>query len=100
VGCFRRVQGKSKSSNPALVNTLSVYRSYTPAGEESEAVFDEYHAYADPKARLLDEAFIEQFNENTVLFMARRHNWVPPVNPPPSPVSTLDSGLDLVLPQA
>jgi tyrosine-protein phosphatase SIW14 len=60
------------------------------AGEDSEAVFREYHFYAGAKARLLDEAFIEQFDENTVLWMARRYGWVPPIEPP-SPVSIQDS---------
>jgi tyrosine-protein phosphatase SIW14 len=53
-------------------------------------VFDEYHSYAREKARLLDEAFIEQFDENTVLWMARRYNWIAPFGPP-SPVPTVIS---------
>ncbi|KAF2018149.1 hypothetical protein BU24DRAFT_479522 [Aaosphaeria arxii CBS 175.79] len=72
VGCFRRVEG-----------------------EEFGPIFDEYHTYANPKARLLDEAFIELFDEHTVMWMARRYNWVQPVAAeplppsPPSPVPTL-----------
>ncbi|KAF2662313.1 hypothetical protein K491DRAFT_287274 [Lophiostoma macrostomum CBS 122681] len=54
VGCFRKVQEK-----------------------ESQEVFNEYHAYAGSKARLLDEVFIEGFDINTVLWMARRYQWKP-----------------------
>ncbi|KAH7125285.1 tyrosine phosphatase family-domain-containing protein [Dendryphion nanum] len=71
VGCFRRVQG-----------------------DESSLVFDEYHTYADPKARLFDEACIELFNEDTVLWMAQKYGWLQPTidqSTPPSPVSMLSS---------
>ncbi|KAF2809651.1 uncharacterized protein BDZ99DRAFT_33640 [Mytilinidion resinicola] len=44
-------------------------------GEQMEAIFDEYHTYADPKARILDECFIEIFDERTVLWSARQHKW-------------------------
>lgn len=86
VGCFRRVQG-----------------------QESEAVFDEYHKYAREKARLLDEAFIEQFDENTVMWMARRYNWIEPIErqlPSPAPtvngtsISATSSTCDLYQPEA
>ncbi|KAF2467090.1 uncharacterized protein BDR25DRAFT_317308 [Lindgomyces ingoldianus] len=61
-------------------------------GEELHNVFDEYHTYADPKARILDECFMEIFDERTVLWMARRYNWILPSaesDPPPSPVPAL-----------
>jgi tyrosine-protein phosphatase SIW14 len=59
------------------------------AAKESEEIFQEYHDYADLKARILDEAFIEQFNENTVLWMARKYGWIASTTDmtPPSPVS-------------
>ncbi|ORY12227.1 tyrosine-protein phosphatase-like protein SIW14 [Clohesyomyces aquaticus] len=63
------------------------------AGEELHNVFDEYHTYADPKARILDECFMEIFDGRTVLWMARRYNWIPlpapESNAPTSPVPTL-----------
>lgn len=72
VGCFRRVQG-----------------------DEFSHVFEEYHTYAGVKARILDEAFIELFEEHTVLWMARRYGWVKSVSEqptgPPSPTPTFDS---------
>ncbi|KAF2200448.1 hypothetical protein GQ43DRAFT_472714 [Delitschia confertaspora ATCC 74209] len=62
VGCFRKVQA-----------------------EPLDTIFGEYHTYADPKARILDECFIEIFDDRTVLWMARKHNWIPPYpeNAPP-----------------
>ncbi|KAF2740858.1 hypothetical protein EJ04DRAFT_530984 [Polyplosphaeria fusca] len=70
VGCFRRIQG-----------------------EELNSVFEEYHAYADPKARIMDEAFIKQFDDDTASWMARRYGHIAtrmPV-PPPSPESSVTS---------
>ncbi|KAF2178136.1 hypothetical protein K469DRAFT_600653 [Zopfia rhizophila CBS 207.26] len=68
VGCFRKAQG-----------------------EEFDSIFGEYHTYADPKARILDECFIELFDDRTVLWMARLHNWVLPntENVPASPLPSL-----------
>lgn len=40
-------------------------------------MFKEYHAYADPKARILDECFIELFDKNTVMWKAREEKWDP-----------------------
>jgi len=56
-------------------------------GNELEAIFGEYHAYADPKARILDECFIEIFDERTVLWMARQHKWRLPTADSPAPPS-------------
>ncbi|KAF2266625.1 hypothetical protein CC78DRAFT_121044 [Lojkania enalia] len=69
VGCFRRV-----------------------TGEELDNIFEEYHTYADPKARLLDECFIERYPEETLSWMARKYEWIPPAveAPPPSPVQALN----------
>lgn len=81
-------------------NTIQEKTHSYVSGEEDDDVFDEYHAYAGAKARLLDEAFIEQFNENTVLWMARRYNWLPPILglTPPSPVSIAsNSSADFVM---
>lgn len=56
-----------------------------------DVVREEYHTYADPKARFWDEVFFEQFDINTVMWLARKENWVlpnveiPPPSPPPSP---------------
>lgn len=52
VGCFRKCQG-----------------------EPLEGILQEYHTYADPKARILDEIFIKFFDERSLLWMARMHNW-------------------------
>ncbi|KAF2872575.1 tyrosine phosphatase family-domain-containing protein [Massariosphaeria phaeospora] len=55
IGCFRRVQGTEMGS-----------------------VIEEYHEYAGRKARLLDELVIENFDLGTVLWMARRYDWIQP----------------------
>jgi tyrosine-protein phosphatase SIW14 len=64
----------------------------SPQEKESQQVFEEYHAYAGSKARLLDEVFIEGFDTNTVLWMARRYGWKPleeeEISAPSSSVST------------
>ena len=70
VGCFRKYQGDSL-----------------------ESIFLEYHTYADPKARILDECMIELFDERTVLWQAGLHKWrlqssEPPTSP--SPLLTLN----------
>ncbi|KAF2117572.1 tyrosine phosphatase family-domain-containing protein [Lophiotrema nucula] len=66
VGCLRRLQG-----------------------EELNHILDEYHTYADPKARILDECFIQQFDQRVCAYTARSNNWFPPLiaAPPPSPES-------------
>ncbi|KAF2745739.1 hypothetical protein M011DRAFT_133888 [Sporormia fimetaria CBS 119925] len=66
VGCFRRLQG-----------------------QEPEQVFTEYHHYAGAKARILDEVFIESFDENTVLWAARKYNWRPSLDETASPADML-----------
>ncbi|PSN63922.1 protein-tyrosine phosphatase, partial [Corynespora cassiicola Philippines] len=55
VGCLRKVQG-----------------------EDMETIYSEYHIYAGEKARILDEGYMELFDVNTVLWMARRFNWISP----------------------
>ncbi|KAF2256264.1 tyrosine-protein phosphatase SIW14 [Trematosphaeria pertusa] len=64
-------------------------------GYDIELIREEYHTYADPKARFLDEVFFEHFDLNTVMWLARQENWalpsseLAPPSPPPSPVSAL-----------
>jgi tyrosine-protein phosphatase SIW14 len=64
-------------------------------GLDIEAIRHEYHTYADPKARFWDEVFFEHFDVNTVMWLARKENWVlpeiqgVPISPPPSPVPSL-----------
>lgn len=50
-------------------------------GWELATIFSEYHRYADPKARILDERFIELFDERSMLWMAREHNLLPSCEP-------------------
>jgi len=59
-------------------------------GWDLAAIFLEYHRYADPKARKLDERFIELFDERAMLWLARLNFLVPvyePIND--SPISAL-----------
>ncbi|KAF1981114.1 hypothetical protein K402DRAFT_408670 [Aulographum hederae CBS 113979] len=58
VGCFRKCQGEAKSN-----------------------IHAEYHNYADPKARALDKAFIDGFDERGILWMARMHGYAPVDSP-------------------
>ena len=64
-------------------------------GTDIETVRHEYHVYSDPKARFWDEVFFEQFDLHTVMWHARKEDWVAPtvegapLSPPPSPVSSL-----------
>ncbi|OCK85359.1 tyrosine-protein phosphatase SIW14 [Lepidopterella palustris CBS 459.81] len=63
-------------------------------GESLESIFLEYHTYADPKARILDEVFIELFDERTVLWLARSNSWRLPnadSMDSPSPLPTLSA---------
>ncbi|KAH0543652.1 hypothetical protein FGG08_002090 [Glutinoglossum americanum] len=54
VGCLRKLQTWALSS-----------------------IFQEYRDHADPKARLLDEQFIDLFDERSLVRLARQENWVP-----------------------
>jgi tyrosine-protein phosphatase SIW14 len=58
VACFRKIQGESLDS-----------------------VLTEYHAYADPKARILDEIFVKDFDERTLLWLAAENGYLPPDEP-------------------
>lgn len=58
VACFRKIQGESL-----------------------DGVLTEYHAYADPKARILDEIFIKDFDERTLLWLAAENGYLPPDEP-------------------
>jgi len=44
-------------------------------------VLDDYHHYADPKARVLDERYMELFDERSMLWLARRNGLLPPDEP-------------------
>lgn len=62
-------------------------------GWELGTIFPEYHHYADPKARVLDERYIELFDERALLWLARSNKLIPmdePINdsPIPSRIST------------
>ena len=76
--------------------TLAVAPDNECTGLDIETIHDEYHTYSDPKARFWDEVFFENFDLNTVMWLARREGWilsnieVAPPSPPPSPVSLLD----------
>ncbi|KAF2635846.1 hypothetical protein P280DRAFT_460947 [Massarina eburnea CBS 473.64] len=64
-------------------------------GLDIELIREEYHTYADPKARFWDEVFFEHFDLNTVMWRARQEEWIvsssdadaAPPSPPPSPAS-------------
>lgn len=67
-------------------------------GHDIELIREEYHKYADPKARFWDEVFFEHFDLNTVMWHARQENWIEPqqedadgvmISPPPSPACSL-----------
>ena len=65
VGCLRKVQGESMAE-----------------------VINEYHAYADPKARRLDENFIRDFDERSLLPFDQNNSYLP-VDEPSLEPSTL-----------
>ena len=44
------------------------------------SIFQEYRDHSDPKARLLDEQFIDLFDERSLLKLARQENWIPIAN--------------------
>ncbi|KAF2796805.1 hypothetical protein K505DRAFT_156602 [Melanomma pulvis-pyrius CBS 109.77] len=59
-------------------------------GYESSLIWDEYHVYADDKARFLDERCMEYFDLNTILWIARRYDWIQPnAEHIPCPISTM-----------
>lgn len=69
VGCFRKLQDWSLAS-----------------------ILAEYHHHANPKARVLDERFIELFDERAVLNQGQQIGWaVPkPSTLPTPPASVVD----------
>ncbi|KAF1970489.1 tyrosine-protein phosphatase SIW14 [Bimuria novae-zelandiae CBS 107.79] len=81
---------KGKHRTGCLVATLRRIQGY-----DSDFVRHEYHVYADPKARFWDEVFFENFDTNTVMWHARKENWIAHevegvlLSPPPSPVSSM-----------
>ncbi|QLL30405.1 hypothetical protein HG536_0A02220 [Torulaspora globosa] len=40
-------------------------------------IFDEYRRFAFPKARALDQQFIEMYNDNEIVRIAQKNNWLP-----------------------
>ncbi|ODV62685.1 putative tyrosine protein phosphatase SIW14, partial [Ascoidea rubescens DSM 1968] len=40
-------------------------------------IFDEYRRFAAPKVRPLDQQFIELYNENKIVLIAKQNNWLP-----------------------
>lgn len=63
-------------------------------GVEPEIVREEYHNYAGPKARFLDEVFFENFDLNLIMWIARQEGWVAPqidIAPPTPPASITSS---------
>ena len=62
-------------------------------GLDMDAIRDEYHTYAGMKARFLDEVFFENFDLNSVMWMARQEGWAAPdlEMAPPSPPESLTS---------
>lgn len=40
-------------------------------------IFDEYRRFAFPKARALDQQFIEMYNDNEIILTAQKNNWLP-----------------------
>ncbi|QLQ77971.1 hypothetical protein HG537_0A02180 [Torulaspora globosa] len=40
-------------------------------------IFDEYRRFAFPKARALDQQFIEMYNDNEIIRIAHKNNWLP-----------------------
>lgn len=90
---------KGKHRTGCLVATLRRLQGFNIDG-----VRHEYHTYADPKARFWDEMFFENFDLNTVMWLARKENWIAPdapdvesalPSPPPSPVSTVHTAKPL-----
>ncbi|CCF59731.1 hypothetical protein KAFR_0H03210 [Kazachstania africana CBS 2517] len=40
-------------------------------------IFDEYRRFAFPKARALDQQFIEMYDDNEIKKIAKKNNWLP-----------------------
>lgn len=40
-------------------------------------IFDEYRRFAFPKARALDQQFIEMYNDNEIIRIAQKNEWLP-----------------------
>ncbi|KAK7732753.1 tyrosine-protein phosphatase siw14 [Botryosphaeria dothidea] len=58
-------------------------------GKNMQQIKEEYHTYAAEKARVLDEQFIDEFDERALLWMARFQGWVPDDEPrSPLPLRT------------
>lgn len=65
-------------------------------GWELAAVFQEYHHYADPKARVLDERYLELFDERAMLWLARENGFLPtfePMNDSPIAITNMTTRL-------
>lgn len=56
-------------------------------GKSNKQIKEDYHTYAAEKARVLDEQFMDGFDERSVLWMARFQGWVPD-DEPRSPLCT------------
>ena len=58
-------------------------------GIDLAAIFAEYRHYAGAKARVLDERFMELFDERAMLWLARMNYFVPTFEPMnDSPISS------------
>lgn len=44
-------------------------------------ILEEYHHYAGAKARVLDERYLEMFEERSMLWLARHNGILPPDEP-------------------
>ena len=45
-------------------------------GKKMKKIKETYHTYADPKARELDEVFMDEFDERSVLWLARMQGFI------------------------
>lgn len=50
-------------------------------GEGLDDALTEYHAYADPKARILDEIFVKDFDDRALLWLAAENGFLPADEP-------------------
>ncbi|KAF2399065.1 hypothetical protein EJ06DRAFT_557572 [Trichodelitschia bisporula] len=64
---------KGKHRTGCVVGCLRKFQ-----GDSMENIISEYHTYADPKARLLDEHFMHKFNERPLLWLAREGGRISP----------------------
>ena len=65
-------------------------------GWEHHRIIAEYRRYAGAKARVLDEKFIELFDERSMLWMARNQGFTPtiePINDSPAILGSLPGGV-------